>query len=114
MRGIPRIATDIGPPVESEMARAMGPFLMNIGNHDMIVKDSNHLLTGNVTLGSNTIIVLSLARNPERLPHGMGLMHQLTADEARQIARDLVREADAIEAAAAKAAAAVIAKAAGQ
>lgn len=111
MNGIRRCAVQLEPLIDCGSARAIGPVMMKLTDDDFLINDANHLLTGIQQSARGKLITVIVARDPDIMPHGMGLVYQLSADEARDIAAALIELAEQIEREAADQAADALARA---
>lgn len=112
MNGIRRCELQLEPMIDCGSARTIGPVMMKLTDDDFLVNDANHLLTGIHQSARGMVITVIVARNPDIMLNGMGLVYQLSADQARDIAAGLIDLAEQIERAAADQAANALARAA--
>ena len=112
MNNIRRCNIDLEHKIDCSPARAIGPEMMQISEHDFLINDGNHFLTGIHNSDRGRVITIIVARDPSSLPHGMGLVYQLSVEEARATAAGLIGLADQIESEAAALAKDALARAA--
>lgn len=112
MNGIRRCDVQLEPVIDCGAARAIGPVMMKLTDDDFLVNDANHLVTGIQQSARGKVITVIVARDPDIMPNGMGLVYQLSADQARDIAAGLIDLAEQIERQAADQAANALARAA--
>lgn len=96
--------------------KGLGETLIPTPRGDFLCGDAQGLNIGTVTTDSlpDPRIVVMLFREQGGYAPRIGLMHQLTSEDARQVAEILIANADQIEADAARAAADAIEKARGK
>lgn len=93
---------------------AFGSHVSDIDGVDYLVNDSHGLMIGLMAHDHGNVIALTLYRQATIAPFGMGMLHTLTVEHARDTAAALIELADQLEAAATEQAQAALRKAAGR
>ncbi|KQM60083.1 MULTISPECIES: hypothetical protein [unclassified Sphingomonas] len=114
MKRIPANALPGFKETDVDVSVGFGVHLSEIDGSDYVVNDSHGLMVGLMAHDHGDVIALTQYRRAKTRPFGMGMMHTLSVECARDTAAALIELADRLEASATEQAQAALRKAAGR